>query len=68
MIKSKPLKTAGFVAGSRVELAPHTDRWARGDRYGEIVKVTRKLVHVRMDKSEQVAKLHPSHIANQLEN
>jgi hypothetical protein len=40
----------------------------RGDRYGEVIKVTRKLVHVRLDTSGRVAKLHPSHITEVIES
>jgi hypothetical protein len=65
MFKAKPRITAEFVVGNRVQLAPHTDRWMRGDRFGTIVKVTHKLVHVKMDKSEHLAKLHPSRISEQ---
>jgi hypothetical protein len=35
-----------------------------GDRYGQIVQVT-KLVHVKMDKSGQTRKFHPSNILEQ---
>lgn len=37
--------------GTRVQLNPALDRWIRGDRYGEVVKVGRKYVHVKLDKS-----------------
>lgn len=37
--------------GRRVELIPSTDAWMRGDRYGEVVKVTKTRVQVRMDRS-----------------
>jgi hypothetical protein len=41
----------------RVQIPTYTDRWMRGDRYGEIVKVTTRagteteIAHVRLDKS-----------------
>jgi hypothetical protein len=52
----------GFYKGQRVQLHPATDRWMRGDRYGTVIHVGRKLVHVKLDVSQQVAKLHPSNI------
>jgi hypothetical protein len=48
----------------RVQIPCYTDRWMRGDRYGEIVKMTKrstglthgtrtpvKIAHVKLDKS-----------------
>lgn len=32
----------------RVECAPHLDCWVRGDRYGRVVKIGKKWIHVRM--------------------
>jgi hypothetical protein len=43
----------------RVQLAPHLDRWMMGDRYGEIVNVTRKSIHVHLDKSGKTIRLLP---------
>ena len=48
--------------GMRVELHPGTDAWMSGDRYGEIAKVGRKLVHVYMDRSRSVRRLRPEYI------
>ena len=62
MIKTKPRLSTVYHVGDRVELHPATDRWMSGDRYGAIVKVTRKLVHILLDKSGNTAKMHPSHI------
>lgn len=41
--------------GDRVEFAPHTDRWMRGDRYGTVLAVNvkghgKRTVHVLPDK------------------
>jgi hypothetical protein len=46
---------------TRVQIPAYTDRWMMGDRYGEIVKVTRthqigdgwscEVAHVKLDKS-----------------
>lgn len=45
----------GFAA--RVELAPHLDAWMAGDRFGNVVKVTDKRIHVRMDRSGRMRML-----------
>ena len=42
--------------GRRVKIHPATDAWMQGDRYGEVVKVGRDLVHVRCDTSKRVRK------------
>jgi hypothetical protein len=51
-----------FRVGQRVALHPATDRWARGDRYGEVLRVGRKLISVKLDRSGQIAKMHPSNL------
>lgn len=44
----------------RVQIPAYTDRWMMGDRYGEVVKVTKSrkpgtrgedIAHVKLDKS-----------------
>jgi hypothetical protein len=40
--------------GDRVEIHPATSYWLQGDRYGTVIKVGRKRLHVRMDKSGRV--------------
>ena len=51
----------------RVQIPAYTDRWMMGDRYGEVVKVTRtpktrhlypdrEVWHVRLDKSGKTLK------------
>jgi hypothetical protein len=47
----------GIETGKRVQLHPATDAWMSGDRYGVVVKVGRKLVSVKMDKSGRTLKL-----------
>ena len=42
--------------GTRVELHPALDAWIKGDKFGEVVKVTRNNVHVKLDKSGRVFK------------
>lgn len=48
-----------MAPGTRVELHPATDAWMRGDRYGTVVGVGRKYVHVRMDRSSLVRRVLP---------
>lgn len=45
-------KPADFHVGQRVELHPACDLWMRGARFGTVVKVGRKHVHVRMDHAQ----------------
>ena len=35
--------------GASVELHPATDAWMRGDRYGIVLSIGRKYIHLRMD-------------------
>ena len=46
--------TQTLKIGQRVELHPATDAWMMGDRYGEVVKITRQYVHVKMDRSGKI--------------
>jgi hypothetical protein len=45
--------------GTRVEIAPHFDLWARGDRYGEVIKSSKLGVYVKMDKSGKTLRFAP---------
>ncbi len=45
--------------GTRIELHPATDTWMRGDRYGTVIKVGRKWVHVKMDRSKRTLRFSP---------
>jgi hypothetical protein len=47
----------GIETGKRVQLHPATDAWMRGDRYGTVVKIGRRLVSVKLDKSGRTLKL-----------
>lgn len=61
------LKLSDFAVGQRVQLAPHTDHWMRGDRYGAVVAVGKRRkarVHVLADTSNRVLKLLPGDIAD----
>ncbi len=53
---------ADFDEGQRVELSPATDAWVTGDRFGQVVYIGRRLVHVLMDRSRKVRRLRPEYI------
>lgn len=40
-----------ITSGMRVEVPAHTDSWMSGDRYGSVITIGRKWVHVRMERS-----------------
>jgi hypothetical protein len=50
---------------TRVEIPAYTDRWMKGDRYGEILHVTERVVngepthiaHVKLDKSGKTVRV-----------
>lgn len=46
-----------FKVGQRVQISPAYDAWMRGDRYGEIEKITAKTIHVRLDKSKRILRI-----------
>lgn len=50
---------AQLKPGMRAQCHPATDAWMMGDRWGDIVKVGTKYVHVKMDRSEKVRKFLP---------
>lgn len=55
--------TNTFPVGGRFELHPAADRWMQGDRYGEVVRVTRQgIVHLRMDRSGRTLRCRPENI------
>jgi hypothetical protein len=45
--------------GTRVQLHPACDAWMMGDRYGVVVKVGRKYLHIHCDRSGKVRKVPP---------
>jgi hypothetical protein len=56
------------MMGQRVQIPAYTDRWMMGDRYGEVVKITkskrgqlddqaREIAHVKMDISGKTIKV-----------
>ena len=42
------------AAEQRVELHPATDAWMRGDRYGIVLSIGRKYIHLRMDSGRRL--------------
>jgi hypothetical protein len=52
----------GFKVNDRVETHPSTNAWIFGDRYGDVVKVGRKYVHVKMDRSGRTLRFIPDRI------
>lgn len=55
-----------FAVGDRIELAPHLDRWMMGDRFGEIIKIGRRYLHVRMDVSDKVVYVVPENVGQKI--
>ena len=53
---------ADFNSGDRVEFAPHTDQWARGDRYGMVLCWERGRVWVLAEKSGARILIAPNHL------
>jgi hypothetical protein len=48
-----------FNVGDRIELKPHLNRSMMGDRFGEIVSIGRRYLHVHMDVSEKTVNVAP---------
>ena len=48
--------------GMRVAIHPATDAWMQGDRYGYVVRIGRKWIFVRCDRSERVRRFHPDNV------
>jgi hypothetical protein len=51
-----------FAVGERVELHPATDAWMQGDRYGQVVLLGRRYVHIKMERSGRVLRKAPRHV------
>lgn len=51
-----------FAVGERVKAHPATDTFMRGDVYGNVVKIGRKVVHVKMDRSGRVLRFAPRNL------
>ena len=50
--------------GKRVQAQPSTDSFMMGDRYGTVIRVGRKWIHVRMDRSNKVRKFTPGNLTS----
>lgn len=51
-----------FKPGDRVQLHPATDNWMRGDKYGDVVKLGRIFVMVKMDRSGRTLRCLPQDV------
>jgi len=51
-----------YTIGQRIQTHPATDQWMMGDRYGEVVKIGRKYIHVKMDKTGKILKFLPRYL------
>lgn len=56
-------KLRDFRVGDRVELHPATDMWMRGARYGEVKRIGRKLLTVRLDATGKNVRIAPENIS-----
>lgn len=52
----------GFTVGTRVQMHPATDLWMRGARYGDVVKVGRKYLVVKLDALPKLVRVHPDNL------
>lgn len=51
-----------FDVGDRIELSPATDAWMMGDRYGEVIRIGRFYLTVKMDTSGKERKVSPENV------
>jgi hypothetical protein len=52
----------GFLVGQRVQTGAHTDWFMMGDRYGDVVKLGKTKVHVKMDRSGKTRLISPRNL------
>lgn len=48
--------------GDRIQMHPASDRWMSGDQFAEVLRVGRKLVLVRFDRSKHEVNVHPRNV------
>jgi hypothetical protein len=48
--------------GGRVAIHPATDWFMRGERYGQVVTIGRKWIHVRLERSGRVVRFTPGNL------
>ena len=51
-----------FRIGDKVELSRVTDLWKRGLRYGVVVKVGQRRIHVQLEKLGRIVTFTPDNI------
>jgi hypothetical protein len=56
------LAAMGWYVGQRVSMHPATDAFMMGDRYGEVVKVGKEKIHVKMDRSGKTRLVLPKNL------
>lgn len=54
-----------FTPGQRVQTHPATDEWMQGDRYGEVVRLGRRLVLVKLERSGRSKRFAPENLLAQ---
>lgn len=59
---SYALRLSSFGVNDRVELAPHTATWMRGDRFGRVTAVGAERVTVLLDRSRHTTRVLPADI------
>ena len=55
-------KISDFKIGDRIQLHPAMDLWMAGARYGDVVNLGSKLVHVQLDKLKRQTRVYPKDI------
>jgi hypothetical protein len=56
------LATMGWYVGQRASMHPATDAFMMGDRYGDVVKVEKTKIHVKMDRSGKTRLVSPGNL------
>lgn len=56
------MENLGYRVGQRVQLHPATDWWMRGARFGEIVKLGKKYLHVKLGVNTRTIRVLPENI------
>lgn len=56
-----------FKVGDRVQISPACDRWMMGDKYGEVIRIGRRLLRLKMDRSGHLVDMVPDRIHEILE-
>lgn len=56
-----------FRPGNRVEMHPATDLWAMGARYGQIIRIGRQRLVVKLDKLNHTVRVSPENICDIIE-